>query len=120
MGKNRPGPGDGLDWDAALSRVGGDVELLKDIARVFLDDCPRALTELREAGTRGDSHVTERVAHGLKGAASNFGAKHVVDASYLIEVMGREGKLNGFDAAFSTLETALAALGAELEALLVS
>ena len=30
--------GGGLDRDVALSRVGGDVELLQEIAQLFLDD----------------------------------------------------------------------------------
>jgi two-component system, sensor histidine kinase and response regulator len=122
MNCSSPGstPGDGLDWDAALARVGGDVDLLNDIARVFLDDCPRALAELRDAGARGDCALAERAAHGLKGAASNFGAKRVVEASLHIERMGRAGSLDGFAAALEALENGLASLQEELETLLGS
>jgi HPt (histidine-containing phosphotransfer) domain-containing protein len=122
MNRSSPGstPGDGLDWDAALARVGGDVDLLNDIARVFLDDCPRALAELQDAGTRGDCALAERAAHGLKGAASNFGAKRVVEASLHIERMGRAGSLDGFAAALEALENGLASLREELETLLGS
>jgi two-component system sensor histidine kinase/response regulator len=120
MQKNRSSPGDGLDWDAALTRVGGDVELLKDIARVFLDDCPRALAEIRQAGACGDCPLAERAAHGLKGAASNFGARRVVETSLHIEQMGHAGKLDDFPSAMASLETELASLRAELEALLAA
>ena len=120
METNRPAPGDGLDVDAALARVGGDVDLLKDIARVFLDDCPRALAELRGAGARGDCAVVERAAHGLKGAASNFGASRVVAAGLCLEQMGHAGTLDDFGIAFESLEFALAAFRRELEALLAS
>lgn len=113
-----PSPGDGLDRDAALSRVGGDLDLLKDIARVFLDDCPRALNELRDAASRHDCKLAERAAHGLKGAASNFGAKRVVESSLRIEKMGRLGNLQGVEGALQSLEDALASLRVELESLI--
>jgi HPt (histidine-containing phosphotransfer) domain-containing protein len=117
---NRSEPWDGLDRDAALGRVGGDVDLLKEIAGVFLDDCPRSLAELRDAAARGDCVGAERAAHGLKGAASNFGAGHVVAAALRIEQMGRAGKLDDFAPALESLEAALAALRDELEALIAS
>ncbi len=118
MDMNRSSPLDGLDREAALARVGGDIDLLKDIARVFLDDCPRALAELRKAGTNNDCVLAEQAAHSLKGAASNFGAGRVVETSLHIEKMGRAGKLDGFESAVESLESALALLRSELEALL--
>lgn len=120
METKHPGAGDGLDRKAALDRVGGDLDLLKDIAHVFLDDCPRSLEELRLAAARGDCPTVERVAHGLKGAASNFGASRVVAAGFAIEKMGRAGKLDHFAMAMATLEAALGALLRELEALIAS
>ena len=115
-----PGSGDGLDRIAALDRVGGDVDLLKDVARVFLDDCPRCLEELRSAAARGDCPTVERVAHGLKGAASNFGACRVVAAGLSLEQVGRAAKLGDFAPALVKLEVALAALCDELEELIAS
>ncbi len=120
MEENRSSLRDGLDWDAALERVGGDADLLKDIARLFIDDCPRALAELRDAGARGDHPLVERAAHGLKGAASNFGARRVVETSLRIEKMGRAGTLDDFPAVLEALEDGLASLRKELEALLAS
>ena len=113
-------PGDGFDRTAALERVGGDLDLLKEITRVFLDDCPRSLDQLRAAAARGDSQAVEQVAHGLKGAASNFGAKRVVATALVIEQMGRAGKLDDFAAALAALEAACAELRSELEALIAS
>jgi two-component system, sensor histidine kinase and response regulator len=120
METKHSGSGDGLDSKAALDRVGGDVDLLKDIAHVFLEDWPRSIEELRSAAARGDGPVVERVAHGLKGAASNFGASRVVAASLAIEQMGRAGKLDDFASAMATLEAALVELRGELEGLIAS
>ncbi|HEV2201158.1 MAG TPA: Hpt domain-containing protein [Bryobacteraceae bacterium] len=120
METKHPGAGDGLDRKAALDRVGGDLDLLKDIAHVFLDDCPRSLEELRLAAARGDCPTVERVAHGLKGAASNFGAGRVVAAGLALEQMARAGKLDNCAAAMATLEGALMVLCSELETLIAS
>jgi len=114
------GPGDGLDSGAALARVGGDADLLKEISRIFIDDCPRAMAELQDAAARRDCSLLERAAHGLKGAASNFGASSVVAAALHLEKMGRSGTFEGFAHALQELEKALSALRDELEALIAS
>jgi two-component system sensor histidine kinase/response regulator len=106
-----------FDKAVALSRVGGDVELLKEIAILFLDDYPKSLTELREAVKTRDAKRVERSAHGLKGSVSNFGARPAVDAALQLETMGRAQKLVEVEQVLHTLELALAALRPELESL---
>jgi two-component system sensor histidine kinase/response regulator len=106
-----------FDRDVALSRVGGDAELLKEIAVLFLDDYPKSLTELHEAVETRDARRIERTAHGLKGSVSNFGARPAVDAALQLETMGRAQKLVEVEQVLHTLELALAALRPELESL---
>jgi HPt (histidine-containing phosphotransfer) domain-containing protein len=106
-----------FDKDLALSRVGGDIELLKEIAILFLDDYPKSLSELREAVESGDAKRVERSAHGLKGSVSNFGARSAVDAAFELETMGRAQKMAEVRQVLQTLELALAALRPELESL---
>lgn len=106
-----------FDKSVALSRVGGDAELLREIAMLFLDDYPKSLTELREAIATGDPKRIERTAHGLKGSVSNFGARPAVDAALQLETMGRSQKLIEVEQVLLTLELALAALRPELESL---
>src|SRR5579863_9547145 len=110
-------PGPGLDRELALSRVGGDAELLKEIAALFMEDYPSVLTEIRAAAARGDAKGVERAAHGLKGSVANFGAQTAVDAALQIERMGRAGDLSRVSEAIDTLALALDALHPELEAL---
>jgi two-component system sensor histidine kinase/response regulator len=107
----------GFDRAVALSRVGGDAELLKEIAILFLDDYPKSLTELHEAVHAGDARRLERSAHGLKGSVSNFGARPAVDAAMQLEIMGRAQKMVEVEQVLHTLELALAALRPELESL---
>jgi two-component system sensor histidine kinase/response regulator len=106
-----------IDLDLALSRVGGDEELLKEIAKLFLDDYPRALADLRAAAAASDARGVERAAHGLKGSVSHFGARVAVETASNLEQLGRSQQLAGIDGLLDQLERALAALRPELEAI---
>jgi two-component system sensor histidine kinase/response regulator len=110
-------PGTGLDRDLALSRVGGDADLLKEIAALFIEEYPKVLTELRAAAARGDPRRVERAAHGLKGSVANFGAQAAVDAAFELEQMGRASDLSRVGEAIDALARALDALHPELKAL---
>ena len=112
-----------LDRPLALSRVGGDEELLKEIAVIFLDDCPRLMAELRDAIAANDPQKLESAAHSMKGSVGNFGAEAAVSAAFNLERMGRERRATSqaLDSAatseFEALQQALSVLRLELEAL---
>ena len=110
-------PESSLDRPLALERVGGDVELLREIAVLFLDDCPRALAEIREALEHSDPVKLENAAHALKGSVANFGAHSAVDTAFRLEQMGRSGELSAGAETLRVLEHALAVICAELAAL---
>src|SRR5277367_2602582 len=82
-----------LDREVAMARVGGDPELLKEIAILFLENYRDWLGELRQATARGDAEMVERTAHGLKGSVANFGARKAVEASLNLEKLGRNRDL---------------------------
>lgn len=107
----------GIDRQLALSRVGGDAELLKEIAQLFLEDYPKAMDDIRSAADRGDAKILERTAHGLKGSVANFGAADAVEAAKTLETMGRAQQLIEVQQVIRSLELALAALRPELESL---
>lgn len=106
-----------LDHELAMSRVGGDAELLKELAGLFLEEYPRLLAELHDAHQQGDAKRIESTAHGLKGSVANFGAKPAVDTALLIEQMGRKGDLTAVGEVLKTLDLALLALHGELATL---
>jgi two-component system sensor histidine kinase/response regulator len=106
-----------MDREIALSRVGGDTTLLREIAELFLDDYPKVLRELHEAARNQDARGLERTAHGLKGSVANFGARAAVDAALKLEGIGRSQELVEVEHVLQTLELALAALRPELESL---
>ncbi len=101
----------------ALARVGGDLDLLKEIAALFLDEYPRVLDDIHKSLATGDAHTLERSAHGLKGSVANFGAQAAVDAAFQLEQFGRAHKLDQVPQALAALERALACLHAELSSI---
>jgi HPt (histidine-containing phosphotransfer) domain-containing protein len=103
-----------LDHEVSLSRVGGDAELLKELAQLFLEEYPRLLAELHLAYEQRDAKRVERMAHGLKGSVATFGAKRAVDAAAQIEQYGRGGKLEPVAEVMHTLDLVLLALHSEL------
>lgn len=98
----------GFDLDEALERVGGDQELLKEIADLFLEDAPGLVDGIRAAIEKKDPEALQRAAHSLKGSVANFGAEETVALAFQLEQMGREGAVDdGAEAVFALLEAEL-------------
>jgi len=106
-----------LDESLALSRVGGDVELLKEVVELFLDDYPSTFEKIKNAVAASDASALEHHAHSLKGSVATFGAGRAFEAAFALERQGREGDLRGAQEGLIQLEQALVALRPELEAL---
>jgi CheY-like chemotaxis protein/HPt (histidine-containing phosphotransfer) domain-containing protein len=101
---NEPTAKDVFDLSKALEVVDGDMELFEEIARLFLENLPDSIAQIREAIAKSDASAMERAAHSLKGSVGNFVAKRAFEAAYRLEVIGREGRLAEADAALSKLE----------------
>ena len=106
-----------MDRETALSRVGGDVGLLREVAAIFIDEYPKGLAELRTALHAGDVHTFERTAHGLKGSVATFGAPEVVAAAFELEQLGRAQNLSAAPSTLEMLAQQLGQLHLELEAI---
>jgi CheY-like chemotaxis protein len=109
-----------INWDAALNQMEGDVDLLKEIAEMFLEESPELLDRMRQATAQGDSNALERAAHTIKGSVGNFAAKSAFEAAQRLERIGRDGDLSEAAEAYQVLEReierlkpALVALGRE-------
>ncbi|MBI3681394.1 MAG: Hpt domain-containing protein [Acidobacteria bacterium] len=103
-----------LDRSIALSRVGGDAELLQEMAQLFLEEFPTQLEAVRAAVHARDSKALERSAHSLKGSVGNFGAAAAHQAALTLEMLGRKGDLSEADIAYLRLEVALDQLAPEM------
>jgi PAS domain S-box-containing protein len=107
-----------FDPGAALKRVDGDRELLREVANLFFEDTPRLLAEVRNAIQRGDGKALERSAHTLKGSVGNFGARTAFEAAFSLEQMGRNGDFARASEVFIQLDRQVTLLIPALEATL--
>ena len=103
-----------LDESLALSRVGGDVDLLKEVVELFLDDYPSTFEKIKGAVVSRDATALEHHAHSLKGSVSTFGANRAFEAAFALEKQGRSGDLSEAPDGLAQLEKALEALRPEL------
>lgn len=99
-----------LDWGRALAFLDGNERLLRDMAALFIAECPQLMANIQQAMLQQDTVVLRRAAHTLKGAADAFAAKPAVAAASRLETMGRIENLAGVEDAWATLEAAMTRL----------
>ncbi len=83
--------------------------------RIFLQDGPQRLANLRKALGADDGVSLEREAHTLKGGAREFGAVEMASLCQELEDMGERGDLKSAADLLVRVETAYAQLRDELE-----
>ncbi|MDK9723558.1 MAG: Hpt domain-containing protein [Sterolibacteriaceae bacterium MAG5] len=83
-----------FDRDAALRNLGGDVELLGEIARLFVADWPANRSAILDALDRTDAPGLRVSVHAVKGAVSNFGARQAVALALDLESACKAGDLS--------------------------
>src|SRR5207249_3947494 len=96
-----------LNRTEALEKVGGNFELLQELARQFLNSCPGHITGLQSALSRHDPTALGRSAHALKGAVGIFGAREASEAAQRVESLARAGEASAAEQACATLQEAL-------------
>jgi signal transduction histidine kinase/HPt (histidine-containing phosphotransfer) domain-containing protein len=92
----------------ALEAAQGNRVLLRELAEIFLQDCPRLVEQARDALATGDLIRLHRAAHTLKSSVRLFGAKAVTDLCQELETKSKVGKTND---APGLLERIIAELG---------
>jgi CheY-like chemotaxis protein len=98
------------DFTAALARLEGDEEILREQMQLFLADGPALLTQIREAIAANDADSLQIAAHRLKGFAASFDDPTVVDLARQLERKGRDGDLLSAQALGDRLHEAMADL----------
>jgi HPt (histidine-containing phosphotransfer) domain-containing protein len=99
-----------------LERVEGDEDLLGEIVRLFLDELPHALTELRAADEASDFKALAAAAHKLRGALANLCAPAATAAALLLEQHANANEQDLARRGVRTLASELDRLKAPLEA----
>jgi HPt (histidine-containing phosphotransfer) domain-containing protein len=73
------------DLDLVLRRLDGDIELLQELATLYITEYPNQLQGLLDAVSAGDREKIHRVAHKIKGTAWSFAAEPATEAARKLE-----------------------------------
>ncbi|HEU5077748.1 MAG TPA: response regulator [Opitutaceae bacterium] len=92
-----------------------DPAFIRDLIDLFLAETPRRIKEMHTALSSADIRALAQVAHTVKGAAANFGARAMQTRCVQIEALARAGKLVEVEAVLSGLEQEHARLVQALE-----
>jgi two-component system sensor histidine kinase/response regulator len=101
--ESKPPDTPSLDRHSLLERLGGDEELMQAVLRIFLEDCPKRLADIKSAVEACDAERIRTSAHALKGAAGNLSAIGLFEAARTLERIGQEGRIDAADAAWREL-----------------
>ena len=92
-----------FDKDEALKMFEDDVEFLKELAGIFINDAPEHMSEIEGAVNCRNSEALVKSAHKLKGSVANFGKNATTDTALKLETMGNEHNLDGVEEVYGTL-----------------
>jgi HPt (histidine-containing phosphotransfer) domain-containing protein len=92
-----------FDKDEALKMFEDDVEFLKELVEIFINDVPEHMSEIEEAVNSRNSETLQKSAHKLKGAVANFGKNATTDTAFKLEIMGKKKNMDGVEDVYGTL-----------------
>jgi len=95
----------------------GDQMLVREVVKIFLDDCPLQMAAIKTAVDARDAAQIRTTAHALKGSAGYLRATLVFEAARELEALGREGVLAAADTVYQRLVAQVAHLVEELKKL---
>ena len=104
-----------IDWHAACVRSHVTEEQLHELAELFLNECPKLLSEIRAAVADGDAVRMRVAAHTLKGSAAIFDAKRTAAAAHRLELQALAGEFAQADATIAELEAEIQHMAAAME-----
>ena len=87
---------------------------LAEVIDVFLQTIPRRLDDLRQAHARGDADSVRALAHSLKGASAQIGARGMADLCVQVEGVVRGPGMSGLPSLLTALEADYAVVSATL------
>jgi HPt (histidine-containing phosphotransfer) domain-containing protein len=94
----------------AMRNMDGDAELLQEIVGIFMQTGAEQLASLTSALDAGDVRDVALKAHGMKGGASNFCARHFVAAALKLELLAKTGTLDGAAVLLAEMKASFAEL----------
>ena len=98
-----PGP----DWNAALKSVAGDVDLLRELVAIYVDESPKWLADLHQGIDQQDAALLHSTAHSIKSSLGQLGASSAHDIAQRLEIQGSNNQLAESAASLRDLEQEL-------------
>lgn len=105
-----------INWREALDVMGGDRDLLQEIAGTILVECPEQFAALHRALEVRDRATARRAAHTILGNMRAICANAVMQQASVVEQLSKSGDFEGLVAPLQELETMAAAVYAEIKA----
>lgn len=107
-----------LDLDAARKTTGNDDKLLRELLKLFIDQYPMRVDEMRKAKNPPCADMARRAAHTLKGMAEIIGGKRLSDMAMEAENEFAEERLGRLGEWIETLDKEAKSLVATIDATL--
>jgi CheY-like chemotaxis protein len=92
-----------FDEEALRQRLSGDDELMADVIRLFLEDLPVRLADIKSAVDGRNAGALRVAAHTLKGSAGNLSAVRLFETARVLELVGAESRMDAAEAAWRQL-----------------
>jgi HPt (histidine-containing phosphotransfer) domain-containing protein len=81
-----------IDYAEVLERIGGDVDFLGELLKIYFEEFAEKRRLIQEALERNDFNSIRELGHSLKGASANLSLVSLRNASWQLEIAGREEK----------------------------
>jgi len=99
-----------MDVSAALSRLDGDIELLREIAVLFFESYPKLSMEAKRAIENKDLAALQKVAHSIKGSVGNLAVGEAYNVALRFEQVVKLGDFSEAEKILGELESEVAKL----------
>jgi HPt (histidine-containing phosphotransfer) domain-containing protein len=99
-----------FDFKSLSERIGGDMELLRELVVLLNEECPSMLSGIERAIKEGNAGDLQRASHKMKGSVLQFSARNAAAIAGTLEEMGSRGSVEGAAQEYDRLETEIASL----------
>jgi HPt (histidine-containing phosphotransfer) domain-containing protein len=79
-----------IDYASVLERVGGDKSFLETLLGLYFEDFPEKYEQLQKAIEQKEFDLILKLGHGLKGSSLTLSLTFLQEASFHMEMAGRE------------------------------
>ncbi|MEW6238684.1 MAG: response regulator [Candidatus Omnitrophota bacterium] len=93
-----------INKESVLEQVDGDLEQVRELAAMFIENSKDIMEKIRKAINETDFEGLREAAHSLKGIVSFFGAHAARESALQLELIGRNGQKEKMQSAWDSLD----------------